>query len=458
MDFDRRDMVSTDLDRNVTHSDHSALHSSVAKKLTCGTMANPEQPTEASVTEELAEWLKANWDPELSLLEWRALVVDAGWAKPSWAPDMHGRGLPAWSENLSRKVMRDFGAVGVAPGGGVNLAAPTLMNHGSAELNQRLMRKTLIGEITWTQLFSEPGNGSDLAGLTTTATRDGDTWIVNGQKVWSTSAHHADMAIIITRTDWDAPKHKGMTYFVMNMHQPGIEVRRIRQMNNHASFNEIFITDAEIPDTDRVGDVGDGWRVAKTTLSYERVLASVRPSVTKDVSGRAWRQANEEAVEYLKTYAWYPQRAGRSDLVIDRARKAGVTSDPVIRQEIAKLECFKQASEWTAARARAAQALGRRPGPEGSLGKLAASEIARMSARVHAMIGGAQGMLAGTDPAADAIIAEVLISTPAVSIAGGTDEIQRNILGDNILGLPRDPGFASETPFRDIPRNNRPTA
>ena len=284
-------------------------------------------------------------------------------------------------------------------------------------------------------------------------TRDGDTWIVNGQKVWSTSAHHADMAFIVTRTDWDAPKHKGMTFFMMDMHQPGIEVRGIAQMNYHSSFNEIFIADAEIPDIDRVGDVGDGWRVAKTTLSYERSLGGARPRLTEGMEGRTWAEANEATAEQLKVYSWYPQRAGRPDLLIDRAKKLGVNQDPTIRQELAKLEAFRRASEWTAARARAARALGRKPGPEGSLGKLAASRIAKESARVHAMIGGASGMLAGGDRYADGIVAEVLISTPAVSIAGGTDEIQHNILGDNVLGLPREPGFARDLPFREIPRN-----
>jgi len=416
-------------------------------------MAIPEEPTQDDVTAELNEWLSANWDPDRSLLAWREIIVDAGWAKPSWSTECHGRALPAWSESLVPRLFREFGAVGVPSGGGVFLVAPTLMNHASDDLNRRMLRRTLTGELTWTQLFSEPGNGSDLAGLTTSATRDGDTWIINGQKVWSTSAHHADMAIIVARSDFDAPKHKGISYFVMDMNQPGIEVRGIKQMNNHASFNEIFIADAEIPEADRVGDVGEGWRIAKTTLSYERGLSGNRPRLRPQMSGRTWDEANAEAAENLKVYSWYPQRAGRADLLIERAQKLGCNNDPVIRQEIAKLESLRMASEWTAARARAARALGRKPGPEGSLGKLAASQIAKTSARIHAMIGGSQAMLAGTDRHADEIVAEVLISTPAVSIAGGTDEIQHNILGDNILGLPREPGFGRDTPFRDIPRN-----
>ena len=410
-------------------------------------------PTHDSVRADVIAWLDAHWDPERPLLEWREMICDGGWAKPSWSEQWFGRGLPASADTVVRRAFRDHGAVYTPPGGGVTLASPTIYNDGSDDLKAKFLRPSLTGEIHWTQLFSEPGNGSDLAGLTTTATRDGDEWIVNGQKVWSTSAHHADMAFIVARTDWDAPKHRGITYFLMDMHQPGIEVRGIKQMNNHSSFNEIFIAEARIPDAWRVGDVGDGWRVARTTLSYERTLGGVRPALVDGMRGRCWTERNEEAAEFLKTYSWYPQRAGRPDLTIERAQKSGLATDPLVRQDLADLYAFRKAAEWTAARARAARALGRKPGPEGSIGKLAASEIARRSARIHAKVGQSQAMLAGTDPYGDDIVAEVLISTPAVSIAGGTDNIQRNILGESMLGLPREPGPGRDTPFRDIPRN-----
>jgi len=417
-------------------------------------MVGPEDaPTEASVRHAVTAWLDEHWQPERPLLEWREMICDAGWAKPSWSTQWYGRGLPAWADTVVRDTFRNHGAVYTPPGGGVTLASPTIYNDGSDELKAKFLRPSLTGEIHWTQLFSEPGNGSDLAGLTTTAVRDGDEWIVNGQKVWSTSAHHADMAFIVTRTDWDAPKHRGITYFLMDMHQPGIEVRGIRQMNNHSSFNEIFIADARVPDAWRVGDVGDGWRVARTTLSYERSLGGVRPRLEPDMVGRCWREFNEEAAEFLKTYSWYPQRAGRPDLTIERARKAGLGHDPLIRQDLADLYAFRKAAEWTAARARAARELGRKPGPEGSIGKLAASEISRRSALLHTRIAQSRAMIAGSDPHADETVAEVLVSTPAVSIAGGTDEIQRNILGESMLGLPREPGPGRDTPFREVPRN-----
>ncbi len=202
----------------------------------------------------------------------------------------------------------------------MSLAAPTIVTHGSDELRARILRPTITGEVTWTQLFSEPGAGSDLAGLSTTAVRDGDDWIVNGQKVWNTSAHHADYGMLLARTDWDVPKHQGISYFVLPMQQPGVEVRPILQMNRHSSFNEVFLTDARIPATNLVGDLGDGWRVARTTLMHERTFATLRrPSFADGARGRTIEEAAAEAADHFATYAWYPQRAGRADLVVERA-------------------------------------------------------------------------------------------------------------------------------------------
>jgi alkylation response protein AidB-like acyl-CoA dehydrogenase len=321
-------------------------------------------------------------------------------------------------------------------------------------LRERFLAPILTGEETWCQLFSEPGAGSDLAGVTTHAELDGDRWIVNGQKLWNTSAHHADFGILVARTNWDVPKHRGLTYFIIPMHQPGVEVRSLRQMNFHRSFNEVFLTDAEIPRGFVVGAVGDGWKVALTTLSYERRFAGIgaeRSSLRAD--GLAREQARAEMDAYLQTYRWYPQRAGRADLVVEHARLRGVQDDPTVRQEIGRLHSMAKVSEWTAARARAARALGRPPGAEGSIGKLASSNIARQASRVHSLIGGAHGVLSGPDTAFGGIVAEVLVSTPAQSIAGGTDEIQRNILGERVLDLPREPSGLEDTPFRDVPRN-----
>jgi alkylation response protein AidB-like acyl-CoA dehydrogenase len=408
--------------------------------------------TRDEIASAVRAWLETAWDPERPLVEWRRLLVDAGWAAPSWPADRHGRGLPAWADEVVADELRNAGAVGTPVGVAMWLAAPTLLAHGDADLLDRLLRPILTGETSWCQLFSEPGAGSDLAGLTTTAVRDGDEWIVNGQKVWTTSAHHADMAMLLARTDWGVPKHKGLTYFALPMHQASIEVRPLKQMTGHASLNEVFFTDARVPDANVVGAVGDGWRVALTTLAHERRFGAVLAGTSAPApSGRAAREAAAETAEHTKTYRWYPQRAGRPDLLAERCVGAGAGA--IERDEVARVLSRARASQWTAARAQAARALGRAPGAEGSLGKLAASHVAREASRAHSLIAGATGMLAGTDPAGDPIVAEVLVSVPAQSIAGGTDEIQRNIIGEKVLGLPREPSSDRDIPFRDVPRN-----
>jgi alkylation response protein AidB-like acyl-CoA dehydrogenase len=407
--------------------------------------------SEASIERDVLAWFHSAWDPGLSLLEWRQRLVDAGWAVPSWTEQWFGRGLPAWADRVAHQAIRRAGGVATPLGGGVGLAAPTIYDHGSDELKHEFLGRTLTGELTWCQLFSEPGAGSDLAGLQATAVRDGDEWVVNGQKVWNTSADHADMAILVARSDWDAPKHAGITYFLLDMRQPGIEVRPIRQMNDHASFNEVFLSDARIPHEHVVGDVGGGWAVARGTLAHERSFATNRSvHLPPGATGRVIDEAKVEVAEYNKTYVWYPQRQGRIDLVAERAAALGKADDPIVRQAMMRLISFQRAAEWTAGRARAARELGRPPGSEGSIGKLALSEMARRCNDVHTMISGASGMLTETDDPVDSVIAEVLVSTPAQSIAGGTDEIQHNIIGENVLGLPKEPAPDRGLPFRRV--------
>jgi len=222
------------------------------------------------------------------------------------------------------------------------------------------------------------------------------------------------------------------------MRQPGVEVRPLRQMNGHASFNEVFFDDAVVPAANVIGEVNGGWSVALTTLSHERRLALTLAAPAPQADrGRAVREAADEQAAAAAPYVWYPQRAGRVDLVVERAAEAGVNTDPVVRQEVAKVLSLARVSQWTAQRAAASSALGRPPGPEGSLGKLASSNIARAASRVHSLIAGASGLLSGPDAPLGGVIAEILVSVPAISIAGGTDEIQHNILGERILGLPK---------------------
>jgi alkylation response protein AidB-like acyl-CoA dehydrogenase len=422
-------------------------------EVTFNTTSMEDSPTPEGIREAVQIWVRANWDPERSLVEWRQKVAAAGWAAPSWPRRWYGQDLPTWADDVVRHELLASGAVGSPIGSAVTLAAPTILAHGPDSLRERFLLPILTGEETWCQLFSEPAAGSDLAGLITRAELDGEEWVIDGQKVWNTSAHHADFGMLMARTDWGVPKHQGLTYLVLPMHQPGVEVRPLRQMNNHASFNEVFLSGARIPRSFVVGSVGDGWRAALTTLAFERRFGAISPPRYTRSEGRTVKEALEESEEHFKIYKWYPQRAGRVDLVLDRARATGANANPLVRQEIARLICLHRASGWTADRAQAARALGRAPGPEGSIGKLATSLIARQAAHVHSMIAGAQGLLTGPDSALDGVIAEILISVPAQSIAGGTDEIQRNILGEKALGLPRETSVEKDRPFREIPRN-----
>ena len=411
--------------------------------------------TEASVRAELGAWLHANWNPDRPLLEWRNILVDSGWGAPHWPRQWHGRDLPVGLLPVVEEEFKRVGAVGVAKVGIRVLAAATILEHGTDEQKERFLRPSLTGEEAWCQLFSEPGSGSDAAGAVTRADRQGDHWLINGQKLWTSGAQKADFGLLLARTDWDKPKHAGLSFFIIDMHQPGVTVQPLKQMNGHATFNQVFITDATVPLDRLVAGEGRGWAVATTTLMHERRGADGLRSwaLGSDRAGPIYDEERAEIEVALAPYKWYPNRAGRVELVIPRARETGKLDDPVVRQEIARLMILAKSAEWTARRARSAQEQGRPQGPEGSLGKLAASHVARSAARVHTLISGANALLTGADGAMDGTIAEILVSVPATSIAGGTDEIQRNIIAERVLGMPREPSLDTDRPFRDVPRN-----
>jgi len=414
------------------------------------------EPTEASVRAEVRAWLEANWYPDQGLVEWRDKLIDSGWGVPGWPKAWYGRELPSALEQVVEQETRRIGALGVAKTGIRRLAAATLLAHGTDAQKEEFLRRSLNGQDGWCQLFSEPGSGSDLAGAATKAELIDGHWVINGQKLWTTSAHHADWGLLLARTDFDLPKHRGLSFFVIDMHQSGVEVQGLRQMNGHASFNQVFFTDAVVPADHLIGAIGEGWAVANTTLMHERRSADGMGSwgaAESDRTGRAYDEERAETATVMEPYKWYPQRAGRVDLVIERAKATGAIKDPATRQEIARLLMLARSAEWTARRARAAQAQGRPQGPEGSLGKLVASHVARAAARVHTMISGADAMLSGADAPMDGLIAEILVSVPAGSIAGGTDEIQRNIISERVLRMPKEPGDDAVRPFRDVPRN-----
>lgn len=426
-----------------------------------------------TISVELNAWLDKNWSPDRSLVEWRDLLVDGGWAAPGWPSAYFGRDF---SPEQSAVVDAEFarrGVVGAAQSGPRRLAAETILAHGSEDQKQRYLRPILTGQHAWCQLFSEPGSGSDLAGSTTRAElqsgraelqedRAGlqeDRYIINGQKVWTTSAHHADFGILLARTDWDVPKHQGLSYFLFDMRQSGVEVRPLRQMNGHASFNEVFMTDASVDPRDLIGGEGNGWRVAATTLSIERQgFSQSRPDGglkgLSSLQGRVYDEYRAELLIALEPYTWYPQRAGRADLALPRARQTGAINDPHIRQELAKLLSMKLGADLAAASAAAVSRAGSNTvSPQGSIGKLAASVIARQAAHVHTLVAGTDAMLSGATAAEAGVIAEILLSVPAISIAGGTDEIQKNIIAERVLEMPKEP--RSDTgPFRAIARNS----
>ena len=403
---------------------------------------------------EVRQWLADNWDANRPLVEWRNMLADSGWGMPAWPQAWYGKAFSAELERVVEKEFAAASAVGVARSGVRMLAAATLLEHGTDMHKKKFLRRILTGEDTWCQLFSEPGSGSDLAGATTRADFDGEKWIVNGQKVWTTSAHHADFGLLLARTDWDAPKHQGLTAFVIDMTQAGVEAHQLKQMNGHASFNQVFFTDAVVNPAMRVDQSGNGWRVAMTTLAHERRGAGGPPRFNRSSAfeGTIYNEERDEIATVMEPYKWYPQRAGRVDLALPRARETGAIDNPVVRQELAKLLILSQSAAWTARRARAAQQQGMPQGAEGSLGKLAASHVARQAARVHTLISGADAMLTGSDGALDGVIAEILVSVPATSIAGGTDEIQHNIIAERVLGMEKEPRFDTG-PFRDVPKN-----
>ncbi|HPX37178.1 MAG TPA: acyl-CoA dehydrogenase family protein [Mycobacterium sp.] len=382
--------------------------------------------TEAIRTE-VRQWLAENWEPGLDRAQWSQRVFDAGWSAPSWEPQWGGRGL---NDAESRVVAQEFAEAG-ARGTGMDrsdLLACTIHDLGTDEQKRRLIPPSVRGETRWCLLYSEPGAGSDLAGLRTRAERDGDDWVVNGQKVWTSFAKTADYGLLIARTDPDVPKHKGISFFIFPMRQPGVEVRPIHQITGESEFNEVFITDARVPHANLVGEPGGGWSVLQLALAYERRLMGDLARTSK---------ANRD----LKPDA---------DSLIGMARAAGRLADSFLRQEIARVEGYAAVNRWntkrakaTSDRAEAATLL--------ALGKIAMSRILHETARVQTGIVGPESMLAGPDnPVGDAVTFRTL-NAYFTSIGGGTDQIQRNIVGERVLGLPKEPEPFKDTAFRDLP-------
>jgi alkylation response protein AidB-like acyl-CoA dehydrogenase len=412
-----------------------------------------------NVGDEVRAFVKEAWDPAISMEEWWSRLADSGWGAPTWPVNWYGRGLAGPDAAAARAALTEAGVPGPPSGLSVGLAGPTIIAHGTDDQKGRYLRPIISGEVAWCQLFSEPGAGSDLASLQCRAVRDGDEWVINGQKVWTSGGQIADLGMLLARTNVDAPKHRGITYFVIDMDQPGVEVRPLREMTGRALFNEVFFTDARVPADAVIGGVDEGWAVALTTLANERVGLGGGGGVTGGgVPGRKGAMLSRpagEIAEAMKSGAGQG-RAGvavmgsRYEFLARFACEAGRSGDPVVRQGLARLFTLERINGYTQMRARSAAERGGRPGPEASTGKLMISRITRLSRDLGLAIAGAGGMLRGDDAPAKGVLTELAVFSPAVSIYGGSDEIQHNIIGERVLGLPKEPASDRETPFREL--------
>ena len=395
--------------------------------------------TDDELIARVREWLAANWDTQAkkgrnvaSALEWRRAVHAAGFSVPSWPESFGGLGL---APEKSKLVQREFKRVG-APGAGIdraNIPANTVLRYGTDRAKAELLDKFVTEEIGMCLLYSEPGAGSDLAGVRTRADLLGDHYLINGQKVWTSGAGSADYGLLLCRTDWDVPKHAGLSFMLCPMKQEGIEVRPIHQINGESHFNEVFIDNAKVPVHYLLAGEGQGWKVMQTALAYERLIMG-EGAIERDAGG----SANEIGGKALD--------AGRD--LVEFARRHGRLGDPVIRQQIGRAVAWRRLNTLNGARAKAAAAAGE-ASPLMSMGKLAVSRVLHEDARVRREILGATGLIDGPECQDAKDMNFRSLHAYMNSIGGGTDQIQRNIIGERVLGLPREIEVDRNIPFRD---------
>lgn len=354
--------------------------------------------------------------------KWRQKKFDAGFGWISGPKEYGGRELPPSYDRLYSQIeatyrVPDQGAFAISLG----MVTPTILDHGSQIARDMYVRKLWRGEMIASQLFSEPGAGSDLASLTTKAVKDGDEWVITGQKVWTTGAHYSDIGEIMTRTDWDLPKHKGLTAFIIDFKDPNVEVRPLKQMTGGASFNEIFFNEVRVKDSMRLGDVNNGWNVALTTLMNERASIGTNNSGDNNLLTR----------------------------VIAMVKHFGLENDPIIRHQLADIVMNYRIANMNAARTTAKAKAGQLPGPEGSIGKMV---LVNNQARLVKFLSHVLGpkLIADSGEWGTYAWANFVLGTPGLRIAGGSDEVMRNIVGERVLGLPKEPGIDSRSPFKDI--------
>ena len=349
--------------------------------------------------------------------DWQRVLYDNNWAGITWPKQYGGRGASAIQSAIFAEEMSQFDVATGAFAVSIGMVGPTLIAHGTPEQQQHHLAPILKGEEVWCQLFSEPGSGSDLASLGTRAVRDGDDWIVNGQKVWTSFGQFADYAILLARTDVDLPKHAGITYFILDMKSPGIDVRPITQITGVQHFNETFLTDVRIPHTNIIGEINAGWKGAQTTLMNERSHIG---------SGGTWSV----------------------DQLIQLAQQRGLSHDRNIRQGLAQAHTRAETLRYMGFRMRTAMSQMRMPGPEALTLKLAYANHWILTAELATEILGAGAMLWADDAPEDNQWGQHLLGQFAIRIGGGTDEIQHNIIAERGLGLPREPQLDKDMPWR----------
>jgi alkylation response protein AidB-like acyl-CoA dehydrogenase len=374
---------------------------------------------------------------------YQAALYDASLAALTWPAEYGGQGRSARYQTIFNEVAADYSTPDSIYTIGFGMCIPTVMAHGTEAHKQRYVRPAARGEEIWCQLFSEPSAGSDVASLRSAAVRDGDEWVLNGQKVWTSGAHRAQFGIVLVRTDPSQPKHRGLSMFILDMASPGITIRPLRQMNGAANFNEVFFDQVRIPASNILGEPGEGWRVALTTLMNERVAIG---------AGRSGEKSSP-----LAPVAFH----------LELARSRGLIGDPVVRQDLVDLVIRNWVLQMVGLRIRATIAAGRVPGPEGSVAKLGGALLMRRAADVAARLAGPAAAAwldagnagdagdAGDSRDADnrhaGLPAQLVLSSPGAGIAGGTNEVMRNILGERVLGLPKEPQVDRDIPFRDLP-------
>jgi alkylation response protein AidB-like acyl-CoA dehydrogenase len=425
---------------------------------------------------EVQAWLEENWDPDLTVAEWWERLGTAGWAAPGLPENAYGKGLNRNDSVAVQKAIAEFGALS-APGGlGLLLAAPTIATHGNQEQIDRMVREIVTGQKAWCQLFSEPGAGSDLAGITCRAEQDGEEYVINGQKVWTSGGHVADLGMLIARTNWEVPKHQGITYFGIDMHQDGVETRPLKEMTGRAMFNEVFLSDARAHERDMVGDKNNGWAVANTTLMYERAglgaggghaagSAATPGTVAGDLEKRAGDFVSGKRRSGGGGGGGAAARRGGGTMLIELAKGKGKADDPVLRQSLMRLYTLNELARFNNLRAKAAKAHGKEIPGQANCAKLAMSDMVRMQRDIGLQIYGPYGTLhaydgetkqkleeATGDPFLP-MITESALFAQGPPIYGGTDQVQRNIIGERVLGLPKEPNEDRVKPFKDLPKN-----